>query len=134
MSAVTMTGGYAPVQYRSEPLRAVGSADGEGAVVRTRLRLTSRGRFVFTTLAAIPLIVWAFVLVLGAGGAAADVAGGGAALEYVTVDVGASLWEIAEAVAPSADPRDTIAEIVRINGLDGATIVPGQQLAIPASQ
>ncbi|WP_022890869.1 LysM peptidoglycan-binding domain-containing protein [Agromyces italicus] len=120
MSAAIMTGGY--------------GAAGDGAAVRTRLRLTRRGRVVFTTFAALPLIVWAFALVLGAGGAAADVAGAGAALEYVTVDVGGSLWEIAESVAPSADPRDTIAEILRINGLDEATIVPGQRLAVPAGE
>lgn len=138
MSAAIMTGGYAqvpsrPVQFR-EPERVPRA--GEAPAARTRLRLTRRGRAVFTTLAAIPLIVWAFVVVLGAGGAAADVSGvgAGAALEYVTVEVGGSLWEIAESIAPTADPRDTIAEILRINGLDEATIVPGQRLAVPAAE
>ncbi|MFE6963487.1 LysM peptidoglycan-binding domain-containing protein [Agromyces sp. NPDC057679] len=140
MSAAIMTGGYAPVQSRPvpfhEPDRLARAGAGEPVAVRTRLRLTRRGRVVFTTLAALPLIVWAFVIVLGGGGAAADVsgAGAGAALEYVTVEVGASLWEIAESIAPTADPRDTIAEILRINGLDEATIVPGQQLAVPAAE
>lgn len=138
MSAAIMTGGYGPVQSRPvqlrEPDRVVRASAVEGAAVRTRLRLTRRGRFVFTTIAALPLVVWAFVLVLGAGGAAADVSGAGAALEYVTVEVGGSLWEIAESVAPTADPRDTIAEILRINGLDEATIVPGQRLAVPAGE
>lgn len=141
MSAAIMTGGYDPVQSRPMPLRdpertVRATAATEGTAVRTRLRLTPRGRFVFTTLAALPLVVWAFALVLGAGGAAADVAGAGAgaALEYVTVEVGGSLWEIAESVAPTADPRDTIAEILRLNGLDEATIVPGQRLAVPAGE
>ena len=70
---------------------------------------------------------------LGAGGAAADAegAGVGAGLEYVTVDAGASLWEIAVAIDPSADPRVVIDEIVRLNGLDDAVIEPGQRLAVP---
>ncbi|GAA1775062.1 LysM peptidoglycan-binding domain-containing protein [Agromyces lapidis] len=145
MSAAIMTGGYAPVQTRPvstrpgrlrEPDRVARAGAVDEAAVRTRLRLTRRGRVVFTTLAGLPLIVWAFVVVLGAGGAAADVSGAdaGAALEYVTVDAGGSLWEIAESIAPTADPRDTIAEILRINGLDEATIVPGQRLAVPAGE
>jgi len=102
------------------------------ARARTRLRLTRRGRVVFTTLAALPIAIWVFAAALNAGGAAADLSGGGS-LHYVTVDAGGSLWEIAEAIAPSADPRDTIAEIVRLNQLDGATIEPGQRLAVPAA-
>lgn len=140
MSAAIMTGGYAPAPsrpvQRREPDRLARAGAGEAAAVRTRLRLTRRGRAVFTLLAALPVVVWAFVVVLGAGGAAADVSGvgAGAALEYVTVEVGGSLWEIAESIAPTADPRDTIAEILRINGLDEATIVPGQQLAVPTGE
>ena len=61
----------------------------------------------------------------------ADGAAVGAGLSYVTVDAGASLWEIAVAVDPSADPRVVIEDIVRLNGLDDAVIEPGQRLAVP---
>ena len=44
---------------------------------------------------------------------------------------GQSLWQIAEAVAPEADPRDVVAEIELLNGIAGA-IQPGERLAIPA--
>ena len=100
-------------------------------VVRTRLRLTRRGRVVFTGLAALPLVIWAFVLVLGSGAAAADVDSAGATFEYVTVGEGDSLWAIAETLDPNGDVREVIAEIVRLNGLDDAVVEPGQRLALP---
>lgn len=128
MSAVIVHPGYRPQASlrASEP-----TATREAQV--GRLRLTRRGRVVFTSLAAIPLALWVVVAVLSAGGAAADAdgAGVGAGLAYVTVDAGASLWEIAVAVDPSADPRVVIDEIVRINGLVDAVIEPGQRLAVP---
>lgn len=100
---------------------------------RTRLRLTRRGRAVFTALAAVPIAIVASVSVLGAGVAAAD---GGqspvAPLEVVTVGHGDTLWELAESIAPDEDPREVIADIVRLNGLDGAVVQPGQKIALPA--
>jgi hypothetical protein len=99
----------------------------------TRLRLTRRGRVVFTTLGAVPLVTWAFIAVLGAGGAAADVGSdlGARTFEYVTVHQGDSLWAIAESIAPDDDPRAVIDEIVRLNGLDDVVVEPGQRLALP---
>jgi LysM repeat protein len=99
----------------------------------TRLRLTRRGRIVFTTLGAVPLVAWALITVLGSGDAAADA---GAELrartfEYVTVHQGDSLWAIAESIAPHGDPREVIDEIIRLNGLDDAMVEPGQRLALP---
>ncbi|MGG7464367.1 LysM peptidoglycan-binding domain-containing protein [Plantibacter sp. YIM 135347] len=100
----------------------------------SRLRLTRRGRVVFTVLAALPLVVAVAVLSVGAGSAAASgpgVAGQSVQFTYVTVDPGESLWELAESIAPSADPRDVIAEIMNLNQLSTARVEPGQRLAIP---
>ena len=99
----------------------------------TRLRLTRRGRVVFTSLAALPLVEWALVAVHGSGGAAAD---GGSVLpatsfEYVTIGQGDSLWAIAESIAPDGDPRVLVDEIIRLNGLADAVVEPGQRLALP---
>jgi hypothetical protein len=101
-----------------------------------RLRMTARGR------RALALLVAAPVLALGAlagGGVLGDALAGAVAsasvetarFERITVLPGQSLWQIAEAVAPEADPRDVIAEIEMLNGIRGA-IQPGEQLAIPA--
>ena len=50
----------------------------------------------------------------------------------MTVQSGQSLWSIAEKVAPSADPRDVIADIVSLNQLQSAVVTPGQRIAIPS--
>lgn len=96
-----------------------------------KLRLTKRGRVVFTTLAAIPLVIGVAVVGLSAGGAAANTEAAGATFTYITVDPGESLWQLAESIAPDADPRDVIAEIMNLNQLSTAGIEPGQRLAIP---
>lgn len=126
MSAAIVTTGFstAAMPRQSAPLPAAGHA-------HTRLRLTRRGRIVLTTLASVPIVAWALVTVLGAGGAAAEVDGARAMFEYVTIDQGDSLWGIAESIAPDGDPRVVIDEIIRLNGLDGAVVEPGQCLALP---
>lgn len=100
----------------------------------THLRLTRRGRAVFTTLAAVPLVLGAIGVALNGGMAAAEgTAGiGAAAFDYVTIEAGQSLWQLAETIAPSQDPRDVIADIVNLNQLASEAVQPGQRLALPA--
>ncbi|KRE77645.1 peptidoglycan-binding protein [Arthrobacter sp. Soil763] len=99
------------------------------------LRLTRRGRFVFLGL---PLILLAALLMslagfLNAPAKAADSAADISLTPAVTVTVqpGQSLWAIAGAVAPERDPRDVVADIVQLNNLDAARVLPGQQLFVP---
>jgi hypothetical protein len=98
-----------------------------------KLRLTPRGRAVFTTLAAIPLVIAAAFFALNGGGAVAtqDVAQPGVVYEYVTVEAGESLWAVATEIAPSADPRDVVSDILAFNGMSSAELQPGQRLAVP---
>ena len=97
-----------------------------------RLRLTKRGRAVLTFLAAAPLVIAAFVFALNGGGATASLEGSDVAFEYVTVETGQSLWQLAEQLAPQADPREVIADIMQLNQLDTPDVYAGEQLAIPA--
>lgn len=99
---------------------------------RTRLRLTRRGRIVFTSLAALPLVVGALMFSLNGGTAWGSRDGSSASFEYVTVESGQSLWQVAEQLAPAADPRDVIDALMRLNGLASADVYAGQELAIPA--
>ncbi len=102
-------------------------------VALPRLRLTPRGRAVFGTLAAIPLVLLA--LALGVGAPSAD-AGATASLDtfsYVSVAPGQSLWQVAETLAPEADPREVIADIMALNQLASSAVEPGQKLAIPTA-
>ena len=101
------------------------------------LRLTRRGRFV---LIGVPLILLA-ALVLSFSGflnAPAKAADSAAELSLtptvtVTVQPGESLWAIAAVVAPERDPRDVVADIIQLNNLEAARVVPGQALFIPSS-
>ncbi|MCY7287185.1 MAG: LysM peptidoglycan-binding domain-containing protein [Cryobacterium sp.] len=104
------------------------------ATGRTRLRLTRRGRVVFTTLAAVPLVASALAIALTGGIAAAESSSAGrvaTAFDYVTIQSGQSLWQLAETIAPRSDPREVIAEIVNLNQLPSDSVQPGQRLALP---
>ena len=133
MTAITFTGGISPAGRRS----AGGASSGSASQLRTRahaprLRLTTRGRVVFTMLAVTPLVAIAVFLGLGDGDAAASQVGTVADLQYVSVAPGQSLWQLAEQVAPQADPREVVADILSLNRLESADVQPGQELAIPA--
>ncbi|MBX3094764.1 MAG: LysM peptidoglycan-binding domain-containing protein [Cryobacterium sp.] len=100
---------------------------------RSRLRLTARGRAVFATLAALPIVIAMFVFSLNGGGAnaTADLATGD--FEYVTVMAGQSLWQLAVELEPGADPRDVIYDVLQLNQLSSSEVYAGQRLAIPAA-
>ena len=96
-----------------------------------RLRLTKRGRVVFTSLAAVPVVAGVMLLALNGGGATAT-SSSGADLEEVTVKAGQSLWSIAEDIAPDVDPRDVISDILSVNQLEGGSVQAGQRLMLPS--
>jgi nucleoid-associated protein YgaU len=103
----------------------------------TRLRMTARGRRVVLAIAAVPLAVGvAFAAVSGGSAMASGSLSGEeittASFSTVTVMPGDTLWTIAESIAPSADPREVIGDITRLNLLQGGNLQIGQELAIPA--
>ena len=73
------------------------------------------------------------ILVVLAGWLLARVAFGGTPPEYQTVVVqpGDTLWSIATAHYPAADPRERISAIEALNGLSGPGIVVGETLELP---
>jgi Tfp pilus assembly protein FimV len=100
------------------------------------LRLTRRGRIVFFGL---PLILLAALILSFSGFLNAPAKASDSAAELnltptvsVTVQPGDSLWAIAGSVAPDRDPRDVVADIVQLNNLDAARVLPGQTLFVPA--
>lgn len=100
----------------------------------TRLRLTVRGRRVLAAATALPFALAVSAAMVAGGGAVAtlDQGAGAASFESVTVASGETLWSIAQDIAPAADPRDVVDAISRLNALDGAGLIAGQQLAIPS--
>lgn len=94
------------------------------------LTLTARGRRV---LGAFGVLV-ALVLVLLGGRAVAGAPDDPIPVDTYTVQSGESLWTIAVAyTAPSEDVRDTVDELVVLNGLDDGGLRAGRQILVPAS-
>lgn len=95
------------------------------------VRLTRRGRItlgVLSTLALLAVVLFSGRLTADAGTSMADQ---GRATGVVVVQAGESLWQIAQAVAPQADPRETVTLIRELNGLGDAPVMPGQSIVVP---
>ncbi|MET3952300.1 LysM peptidoglycan-binding domain-containing protein [Arthrobacter sp. UYEF36] len=130
-------GGFGQRGSIARHVPAGGNSAGRGPRVKQApLRLTRRGRFVFI---GVPLILLAALILsfsgfLNAPAKAAESAAGLSLTPTVTVTVqpGESLWAIAETVAPERDPRDVVTDIIQLNNLDAARVVPGQALFIPS--
>ena len=97
-----------------------------------RLRMTKRGRSVLTVIIAAPLVIGAMFFGLNGGQATASLDGSDVAFQYVTVSSGETLWQLAGELAPTADPREVIDQIVQLNQLSSPDVFSGQELAIPA--
>ena len=124
--------------------RGRGIVVAEPGPVRTRrarppARLTRRGRVVVAGVA----VLAAGALSVGLASAAqADRGTAGAGrgtaqappgryVAKVTVEPGQSLWSLAEAYDPNADPRDIVLQIQQLNALPGAQLRAGQTLWVP---
>jgi hypothetical protein len=134
-AAIIGTAGTSPMATRpasahfgtqhSDPRRASTQRAG------THLRLTKRGRRVLTVLAAVPVVIGALIFTLNGGMATATDVAGSTKFHYVTISAGESLWQLAGQIAPSADPRDVISDVVHLNQLASTDLQAGQRLAIP---
>ena len=52
----------------------------------------------------------------------------------VVVKHGETLWDIAQAVDPQGDTRDTVVRIMELNSLTSTSVDAGQRLEIPQTQ
>jgi hypothetical protein len=103
---------------------------------RAPLRLTRRGRIVVAALVLVGATVATLLITLLAPGGAQATNHGPARAGYqgmhqVVVQPGQTLWSIAAAAQPSADPRTVIQEIMSANALSGPAISAGQLLWVP---
>jgi hypothetical protein len=101
------------------------------------VRLTRRGRIVVGALAIAAAAAVATMLSLAlAGGALAANHGparaGYQGMRQIVVQPGQTLWSIAAAVAPAADPRVIIPQLEAANSLPGSIVYPGETLWVPA--
>ncbi|MGO3147319.1 MAG: hypothetical protein ACTIJ6_06545 [Leucobacter sp.] len=97
-----------------------------------KLRLTRRGRLVFGGLATACVAgALAFAAMVGATGAVASQEQSVQEFPYVLALPGDSLWTIAAALDPAADPRDVVDEIVRLNQMTESGVQAGEAFAVP---
>lgn len=111
--------------------RSVPSASGPAP-----LRLTRRGRFVLWGLVVVAVTGAALLVsLLASGGAEATNHGkpgaGYQGMHQIVVQPGQTLWSIASAAEPSADPRSVIQQIMTVNDLTGTKLPVGEELWVP---
>lgn len=112
----------------------INAAAADGRSVKTRLRLTARGRRLLAALAATPVVAGiAFSLVAGGSAVASGEAVEPIGFDTVTVLPGDTLWSIAAEAAPGTDPREVIDDIKRLNNLSSGMIQVGASIAIPTA-
>lgn len=98
---------------------------------RTTLRLTRRGRLVvFALLLTLALAASLFTGAISVAGTTRSAV----PVRYVTVEPGQTLWAIAGEVAPGADRRDTVSQILELNALPGSGVQAGQRIAVPITR
>lgn len=95
---------------------------------------TSRG-----FLKGLPLLTLVALIVLGAisvfgPAASASVENASVTRTVVVVKHGETLWDIAQAVDPHGDTRDTVVRIMELNSLTSTSVDAGQRLEIPQTQ
>ncbi|MCW2528652.1 MAG: yneA [Pseudonocardiales bacterium] len=93
------------------------------------VRLTARGRLAFALAAVVVALGISIGAWFGAAGAG-DAPAATAVPAQVVVHDGDTLWSIATAVAPGRDPRVTVENLRRINGLGSADLAAGQVLRL----
>lgn len=87
----------------------------------------------------LPLLTLAVLIVLGAisffgPAASASVENASVTRTVVVVKHGETLWDIAQAVDPQGDTRDTVVRIMELNSLTSTSVDAGQRLEIPQPQ
>jgi len=101
--------------------------------VHRPLRLTRRGRVVVWLMSVLVLAALVVAGVLLAGGTAqASRPAKALPVQYHVLMPGETLWGLAAQLAPSADPRDVVAQIIELNSLTGAEVRAGTRLALPS--
>jgi LysM repeat protein len=130
MDVVTMVSGKPMIALARE------RAAGEGVHFRTRaavpaVRLTLRGRVVAAGASALAVGALSIALATAAQASHSGQAAPGRYVAKVEVGPGQSLWSLAEAYDPGADPRLVVQQIQQLNSMAGDQLQPGEVLWVP---
>ena len=116
-----------------------GRVTGGKSLIRTQVaplsappaRLTRRGRMVVTGVSALLIGAISVGLATAAQATRSGSSAPGRYVTKVTVLPGQSLWSLAEAYDPNADPRLTIQQIQQMNSMSGDQVQSGEVLWVP---
>lgn len=127
----------APPFERATPLRLVetdaprsGSRSATKSLTAGHIRLTRRGRLALLVAAVVCMLV-GFSLGTTLSFTAGSISPP-AASHSIVVQPGQTLWGIATQVAPHADPRATVQQIIVLNHLSSTGVQAGETLAVPS--
>ena len=100
------------------------------------LRLTRRGRVVVATLLVTVIAAIGLVIAMAVAGGAQAASPGGSGVGHqgmheIVVRSGQTLWSIASAAEPTADPRLVVQQIMAANKMSTTDIAAGQLLWVP---
>ncbi|MFN8126343.1 MAG: LysM peptidoglycan-binding domain-containing protein [Candidatus Nanopelagicales bacterium] len=126
--------GFSPTMPEMAPRVRVATARRS---LGTRLAAIRWGRLLALGLITALVVAAGAVAVARAGARPATPLGDGAVVQRApalvehTVAPGDTIWALAVAAAPSADPRETVDRIMRLNGLTGPEVQIGQVVLLP---
>lgn len=132
MTTLTVMQSVRPVRVSTDRPVVAPTAAMTGAQLRAQgdagVRLTRRGRLA-VSVASVMLMALAGASVLTLA-TSADVQASSSTISY-TVQPGDTLWAIAGRIAPGADRRDIVANLLRLNPAASAGLSAGQSLEVP---
>jgi hypothetical protein len=112
---------YAPASRITRPI----------APVSKRTVLNAKGRIFVRQASVVTVAVLAAIGFFSGQAASAGSTAVKSHFTYVTIHSGESLWQLAGEIAPNADRREWIAQVVDLNALTSADVTPGQRIALP---
>lgn len=96
------------------------------------MRLTRRGRRLLTAISLSIVLSVSWPALVNMAGASNTSMGNQQLTNWVTVQSGDTLWEIARSISPDRDPREVVWEIKQINALSDG-LITGERIRIPVN-
>ena len=96
------------------------------------MRLTRRGRRLLTAISLAIVLSVSLPALVNMAGASNTSIGNQQLTNWVTVQSGDTLWEIARSISPDRDPREVVWEIKQINAFSD-DLIAGERIHIPVN-
>ncbi len=115
-----------PHTPRARPLTVISTPDPAACEVREETRHPAVQFAIYAAVAIVAAVTLSLLYLYGSGATTVP-----ERTSVVYVQVGETLWDIAERTAPNSNPEAVVARIKELNNLGDVTITPGQPLVAP---